>query len=55
MERDDTLCGLFTKLLRSDNLQDFFVVVKSFTVDSNLLQPTGGVNSTPHMTHFLVE
>ena len=31
----------------------FFVVVRSLTADSNLLQPTGGVNSTPHTSHFL--
>ena len=29
-----------------------FVVVGSFTADSNLLQPTGGVNSTPHTSTF---
>ena len=29
------------------------VAVRRFTVDSNLLQPTGGVNRTPsHVTHF---
>ena len=33
----------------------FFVVVRSFTADSNLLQPTGDVNSTPHTSHFLVD
>ena len=49
------MCSFFTKLLRSDTLQDFFVVVRSFTVDSNLLQPTGGVNSTPHTSHFHVD
>ena len=32
----------------------FFVGVRSFTADSNLLQPTGGVNSTPHTSPFLV-
>ena len=37
-----------------DFRQFFFVVVRSFTADSNLLQPTGGVNSTPHTSHFLV-
>ena len=30
----------------------FCVVVGSFTADSNLLQPTGGVNSTPHTSPF---
>ena len=32
-----------------------FVIVRSFTADSNLLQPTGGVNSTAHTSHFLVD
>ena len=31
-----------------------FFVVRSFTADSNLLQPTGSVNSAPHTSHFLV-
>ena len=52
-ERRDPLCSFFTKLLRSDTLQNFFVVVRSFTADSSLLQPTGGVNSTPHTSHFI--
>ena len=52
MERRDPLCGFFTKLLRNDTLQDFFVVVRWFTADSSLLQPTGRVNSTPHTSHF---
>ena len=43
-------------LLRNDTLQDYiYVVVRSFTAESNLLQPTGGVNSTPHTSHFLVD
>ena len=29
-----------------------FVVVGSFIADSNVLQPTGGVNSTPHTSLF---
>ena len=29
-----------------------FVAVRSFTADSSLLQPTGGVNTTPHTVHF---
>ena len=32
-----------------------FVAVRSFTADSSLLQPTGGVNTTPHTSHFLVQ
>ena len=36
------------------HFERFFVVVRSFTADSNLLQPTGGVNTTPHTSHFLV-
>ena len=56
IERRDPLWDFFTKLLRSDTLQDFFfVVVRSFTADSNLLQPTVCVNSTPHTSHFLVD
>ena len=55
IESGDPLCGFFTKLLRSDSLQDFFVVVRSFTAESNLLQPTEGVNSTPHTSHFVVD
>ena len=51
-ERQKERGGFFTKLLRSDTLQDFFVVVRSFTADSNLLQPTGGVNSTPRTSPF---
>ena len=51
-ERVDPLCNFFTKLLRSGTLQDFFVVVRSFTADSSLLQPTECVNSTPHTSHF---
>ena len=47
------------KSFRSETLQDFlfvllFVAVRSFTADSSLLQPTRGVNSTPHTSHFLV-
>ena len=29
-----------------------FVAVRSFTADSCLLQPTGGVNTTPHTSYF---
>ena len=51
VERGDPLCGFCTKLLRSDILQDFFVVVRSFTADSNLLQPTGVCEQhTSHVT-----
>ena len=42
-----------TKLLKV-TLWQFFVVVRSFTADSNLLQPTESVNTTPHTSHFLV-
>ena len=55
IEPGDPLCSFFTKLLGCDTLQVFFVVVRSFTTDSNLLQPTEGVNSTPHTSHFLVQ
>ena len=58
-ERSDPLIGFFTKLLRSDTFPELFflklIVVRSFAAASNLLQPTGSVNSTPHMSHFLVE
>ena len=56
-EQGNPLSGFFTELLRSDTLQDFFefAVVRSCTADSNLLQPTGSENSTPHTSHFLVE
>ena len=57
-ERRDPSSGFFTKLLKSDTLQNFFeeiVVVRSLTADGNLLQPTGGVNRTLHTSHFLVE
>ena len=50
-----TCCGRFlTNLVRVTLWQYFFVVVRSLTVDSNLLQATGCVNSTPHTSHFLV-
>ena len=29
-----------------------FVAVRPFTADSSLLQPTGGVNTTPHTSYF---
>ena len=32
-----------------------FVAVRSFTADSSLLQPTGGVNTTPHTSYFLTD
>ena len=55
VERSDPLCDFFTKLLKSDILQDFFAVLRSFTADNSLLQPTGDVNSTHHTSHFLVQ
>ena len=53
IERRDPLCRLFTKL-QMYRLSRFFrfVAVRSFTVDSCLLQPTGGVNTTPHTSIF---
>ena len=39
--RATCLRRFLTKLLRSDTLQDFFVVVRSFTAERSLLQPTG--------------
>ena len=50
------LFGTFShKAAQNDTLTSFFfekfVVVRSFTADSNLLQPTGCVNRTPsHVT-----
>ena len=32
----------------------YFVAVGSFTADDGLLQPTGGVKTTPHKTIFAV-
>ena len=42
------------KVAQKLHFASFLVVVRSFTADSNLLQPTGCVNSTPHTSHFLV-
>ena len=55
-EQGDLLKRLSHKAAQSDTLTSFFeknVEVRSFTADSNLLQPTGAVNSTPHTSHFL--
>ena len=45
--------GIWTKAGGAhENIFFEFVVVGSFTADSNLLQPTGSVNSTPHTSPF---
>ena len=44
---------LLQKSFRSETSQDFLhVAVRSFTADSSLMQPTGGVNST-HLTRHM--
>ena len=44
LTHQDTQSGILTRLFE-------FVVVRSCTADSNLLQPAGGVNRTPsHVT-----
>ena len=44
LTHQDTQNGIFDKIFQ-------FVVVRSFTTGSNLLQPTGSVNRTPsHVT-----
>ena len=35
-------------------LFDHFAAVRSFTADGGLLQPTEGVNTTPHTSVFAV-
>ena len=57
-EQGDLLKTLLHKAAQRETLTSFFFakkkdVVRSFTADSNLLQPTGCVNSTPHTSHFL--
>ena len=44
LTQQETQSGIFDKIFS-------VVVVRSFTADSNLLQPTGGLNRTPsHVT-----
>ena len=52
IERRDPLFAVFGQNLRRADFQDFFVAVGSFTADGGLLQPTGGVKTTPHKTIF---
>ena len=49
------VCRLWIKPQTCD-FHDFsyFVAVGSFTADGGLLQPTGGVKTTPHKTIFTV-
>ena len=56
IERGDPLCLFFTQP-QTCRLSRFFwfVAVRSFTADSSLLQPTGGVNTTPHTSHFFID
>ena len=50
------MCRFFTQP-QTCRLSRFFqfVAVRSFTADSSLLQPKGGVNTTLHTSHFLVQ
>ena len=56
IERRHPLCRFFTQP-QTCRLSRFFrfVAVRSFTADSSLLQPTGGVNTTPRPSHFLID
>ena len=47
LTHQDTQSGILTRFFK-------FVVVRSFTADSNLLLPTGSVNRTPSHVTFLV-
>ena len=52
----DPLCRFFTQSQTCRLSRIFeFVAGRSFTADSSLLQPTGGVNTTPHTLHFLTD
>ena len=47
------VCRLFTKPEKCRLWRFFrFVAVRSFTADNSLLQPTGGVKTTPHTVLF---
>ena len=54
-EQGDLFWMLTHQETQSGNFDNIFkfVVVKSFTADSNLLQPTGGWTKHPHTSHFL--
>ena len=52
-ERGDLLNKYLDNSSRHDFLEFiYFVTDGSFTADGGLLQPTGGVNTTPQMTCF---
>ena len=48
------MSAVFSQNLRRVDFKIFsrFVAVRSFTAESSLLQPTGGVNNTPHTSIF---
>ena len=48
------VCRLWIKPQTCDFQGFDFVAVRSFTSDGGLLQPTGGVKTTPHKTIFAV-
>ena len=54
-EREDPLCAVFSQNVRRVDSQVVlkFVAVGSFTADSRLLQPTGGVKTTPQKSESL--
>ena len=51
-ERWDPLCRFFQTRSEARPCNIFFDAVRSLTADRSLLQPTEGVNSTPHTSHF---
>ena len=55
IERSDPLIAVFGQNLRRATFKIFyFVAVRSFTADGGLLQPMGGVKTTPHKSIFAV-
>ena len=52
-KNEETRCAVSSQSCSEVTLcKIFFVVVRSFTADSSLLQPTVCVNITPHTSHF---
>ena len=52
-ERGDLLYSIWNNSSGQDFLEfNYFVTDGSFTADGGLLQPTGGVSTTPQMTCF---
>ena len=55
IEGRDPLFAVFGQNLRRATFKIFyFVAVRSFTADGGLLQPMGGVKTTPHKSIFAV-